>query len=110
LNQAGEAADGANVSPQRMGAFYPVYCEGTRMSTESSQSAGTPAPDTNAGNGIAAARCEEHGRGALESERVLAHIRDALRGLEYGVLSIIVQDGVVIQIERTERKRLRRSN
>ena len=36
-------------------------------------------------------------------------VLDALRGLQYGPVSIIVQDGVVIQIERTERIRLRRS-
>ena len=36
-------------------------------------------------------------------------VLDALRGLKYGQVSIIVQDGVVIQIERTERIRLRRS-
>jgi hypothetical protein len=47
-------------------------------------------------------------RSLAEIEEALTHIRDALRGLEYGEVSIIVQDGVVIQIERTERRRLRR--
>ena len=41
-------------------------------------------------------------------DQALIQIRAALNGLEYGVLSIIVQDGVVVQMERTERKRLRR--
>ena len=41
-------------------------------------------------------------------DRTLEQVRDALRGLQYGVVSIIVQDGVVIQIERTEKTRLRR--
>jgi len=41
------------------------------------------------------------------ADPALEQIRDALRGLRYGVVSIVVQDGVVIQIERTERKRLR---
>jgi hypothetical protein len=45
------------------------------------------------------------GNGGAES--ALDHIRDALRGLRFGLVSIVVQDGVVIQIERTERKRLR---
>jgi hypothetical protein len=45
-----------------------------------------------------------------EEEQALVHIREALRGLEFGGLSIIVQDGVVIQIERTERKRLRKKH
>jgi len=40
-------------------------------------------------------------------DTALEHIRDALRGLRFGLVSIVVQDGVVIQIERTERKRLR---
>jgi hypothetical protein len=34
-------------------------------------------------------------------------IRDALRGLRYGTVSVVVQDGVVVQIERTEKRRLR---
>lgn len=47
-------------------------------------------------------------RSPAEIDEALGHVREALRGLEYGEISIIVQDGVVIQIERTERKRLRR--
>lgn len=35
-------------------------------------------------------------------------VRDALRGLRYGTVNIIVQDGVIVQIERTDRRRLRR--
>jgi hypothetical protein len=47
-------------------------------------------------------------RSPADLDEALAHVREALRGLEYGEISIVVQDGVVIQIERTERKRLRR--
>lgn len=36
----------------------------------------------------------------------LEHIEEALKGLRYGEVRIVVQDGVVIQIDRTERKRL----
>lgn len=43
------------------------------------------------------------------SETVLQQISDALRGLKFGVISIIVQDGVVVQLERTEKRRLRRT-
>ena len=43
-----------------------------------------------------------------DGELTFTHIREALKGLEYGEISIIVQDGVVIQIERLERKRLQR--
>ena len=48
-------------------------------------------------------------RAPAEIDDALNHVRQALRGLEYGEISIVVQDGVVIQIERTERTRLRRS-
>jgi len=34
-------------------------------------------------------------------------IKDALRGLMFGSVNIIVQDGVIIQIDRTEKRRLR---
>lgn len=43
------------------------------------------------------------------TDQAIEQIRDSLRGLNYGVVSIIVQDGVVVQIERTEKRRLRRS-
>lgn len=45
---------------------------------------------------------------ASEVDHALAHVRDALRNMQYGEISIVVQDGVVIQIERTERTRMRR--
>ncbi len=37
------------------------------------------------------------------------HVEDALRGLEFGAVTLLVQDGVVVQVERTERKRYQRS-
>lgn len=36
------------------------------------------------------------------------HVEDALRGLEFGSVTLLVQDGVVVQVERTERKRYQR--
>lgn len=42
------------------------------------------------------------------ADAVLAQIRDALRGLRFGSISIVVQDGVVVQIDRTEKRRLAR--
>jgi hypothetical protein len=36
----------------------------------------------------------------------LDRITAALRGLRYGMVTAIVQDGVVVQVERTERFRL----
>jgi hypothetical protein len=41
---------------------------------------------------------------------VIVQILKTLQGLRYGVVSIVVQDGVVVQIERTEKHRLRRSD
>ena len=43
---------------------------------------------------------DDRGRRALEL------VEEALRGLQYGVVTIIVQDGVVVQVERTERRRV----
>ena len=34
-------------------------------------------------------------------------VANALRGLRFGVVQVVVQDGVVVQIERTEKRRLR---
>ena len=37
----------------------------------------------------------------------IQEVTDALRGLRFGVVQVVVQDGVVVQIERTEKRRLR---
>ncbi|MCC6509398.1 MAG: YezD family protein [Pirellulaceae bacterium] len=34
-------------------------------------------------------------------------IRQSLRGLLFGSVSIVIQDGVIVQIDRTEKRRLR---
>jgi hypothetical protein len=36
-------------------------------------------------------------------------ILDALRGLRFGSVTVVVQDGVIVQVERVEKKRLGRS-
>lgn len=41
-----------------------------------------------------------------KEEIALREIRRALKGLEYGSLTIYVQDGIVIQIDRTAKNRL----
>ena len=46
---------------------------------------------------------------AAPVDDAINQIRDALRGLRYGSVNIIVQDGVIIQIDRTEKRRLRNS-
>ena len=35
-------------------------------------------------------------------------VREALRGMQFGTVTLIVQDGVVIQVDRTEKTRVRR--
>jgi hypothetical protein len=41
--------------------------------------------------------------------QALNQIADALRGLRFGQVTVTVQDGVVVQIDRLERTRLQRS-
>jgi len=43
----------------------------------------------------------------VSDQEVNEAIRHALHGLRYGQIVIIVQDGVVVQVDRTERRRLR---
>jgi len=45
-----------------------------------------------------------------DRDEELAQIREALRHLRYGAVNVIVQDGVVVQIDRTEKRRLRRGD
>jgi len=51
------------------------------------------------------------GDDAAASDRTrdaLDRINAALRGLRYGTVTAVVQDGVVVQVERTEKFRLER--
>jgi hypothetical protein len=43
----------------------------------------------------------------LPTEEELREIAASLRGLRYGSVSIVVQDGVIVQIDRMEKHRLR---
>jgi hypothetical protein len=47
--------------------------------------------------------------GDVQRDDELKTIREALRGLRFGSVNIIVQDGVIVQIDRTEKRRLRRA-
>jgi hypothetical protein len=47
---------------------------------------------------------------ALQSERLTDTILCALRGIRYGSVEIIVHDGRVVQIERTEKLRFDPAN
>lgn len=44
---------------------------------------------------------------SCQQEDDLSQIREALAGLRFGEVSILVQDGVIVQIVRTEKRRLR---
>jgi hypothetical protein len=48
-------------------------------------------------------------REGADHDLPLQEILDALRGLRFGSITIIVQDGVIVQVERIEKKRLARS-
>ena len=47
----------------------------------------------------------ERDTGASRPDATLRRIGDALHGLRFGSVLAIVQDGVVVQIERTEKTR-----
>ena len=50
----------------------------------------------------------EQSRDLERSQEALVRISAALRGLRYGTVTAVVQDGVVVQVERTEKVRLDR--
>jgi hypothetical protein len=43
---------------------------------------------------------------ASQGARVMDRLEAALDGLRYGEVTVIVQDGIVVQLERTDRLRL----
>lgn len=45
---------------------------------------------------------------SAEAAEVLSQVREAIRSLRYGQVTLIVHDGVVVQIDRLERRRLGR--
>jgi hypothetical protein len=45
--------------------------------------------------------------GEGDARGVSEHIAQALRELQYGTVTIVVQDGVIVQVERTERTRFK---
>ena len=47
-------------------------------------------------------------RDPSRSEEALRRISEALKDLAYGAVTVVVQDGVVVQIDRTEKVRLGR--
>jgi hypothetical protein len=51
---------------------------------------------------------EANSGGSADDADVLNQVREALRSLRYGQVTVIVHDGVVVQIDRLERRRLGR--
>lgn len=44
----------------------------------------------------------------VNHEQALTRVREALRDLRFGVVTVVLQDGYVVQVERTEKHRLAR--
>jgi hypothetical protein len=53
-------------------------------------------------------QCSDHNLSG-SADPILEHIQDAIHGLRFGSVLIVVQDGVVVQIDRTEKRRLPRT-
>jgi hypothetical protein len=49
---------------------------------------------------------ERRERRAAANRRALERVRAALASLRYGEVTVKVQDGVVVQVERTDKRRL----
>ena len=50
-----------------------------------------------------------NGRGPLREEnerRALALVREAIRSVRFGVVTVYLQDGLVVQVERSEKQRI----
>ena len=43
---------------------------------------------------------------AEDRDETLERVQAALRGIRFGTVTVVIQDGVVVQIERTEKLRL----
>ena len=50
---------------------------------------------------------QANGKSKDEREAIaLRHVRDAIRAIRYGSVTVIIQDGIVVQIDSTEKTRL----
>lgn len=43
-------------------------------------------------------------------DEAMERIQNFLRRLRFGAINVVIQDGVVVQIDRTEKNRLRKAN
>jgi hypothetical protein len=46
-------------------------------------------------------------RAAVDRDQEIERLRAAVQGIRYGEVRVVIQDGVIVQIERVERQRLR---
>ena len=49
----------------------------------------------------------KEGRPAIDRDQDMERLRSAVQGIRYGEVRVVIQDGVIVQIERVERQRLR---
>jgi hypothetical protein len=50
---------------------------------------------------------EENDGPTIDRVQELEQIRKAVRGIRYGEVRVIIQDGLIVQIERVEKQRIR---
>ena len=53
-------------------------------------------------------RGESEGEQSVDEVAMLMQVREAIRSLRFGQVTVIVHDGAVVQIDRLERRRLTR--
>ncbi len=78
------------------------------MSEKQTAAAGDRTNPVDRANPVDPANPGEEKANAANEARDLSAVRDALRGLKFGSVTIFVQDGVIVQVERTEKIRIRR--
>ncbi len=69
-----------------------------------------PAARGTAGQSVLDDQLATAGRQERQLHHALARIEEALQGLRFGQVTVTVQDGVVVQIDRLERTRLHRND
>jgi hypothetical protein len=46
-------------------------------------------------------------RPAIDRDHDMERLQSAIQGIRFGEVRVVIQDGVIVQIERVERQRLR---
>ena len=69
-----------------------------------------PAARGAAGESVLGDRLATGNRQERQLHHALGRIEEALQGLRFGQVTVTVQDGVVVQIDRLERTRLQRND